>query len=71
MKRFVIELANEKKKYDKMQRDIFIGYHDKMRDENTVNTEIDRYVKAYKIGLITELEAANAILNIKTWKEKE
>lgn len=71
MKRFVIELANEKKKCDKMQRDIFIGYHDKMRDENTVNTEIDRYVKAYKIGLITDLEAANAILNIKTWKEKE
>ena len=34
-----------------------------MRDENTV-----RYIKAYKIGLITELEAANAILNIKTWK---
>lgn len=71
MKRFVIELANEKKKSDKLQRDIFIGYHDKMRDENTVNTEIDRYVKAYKIGLITDLEAANAILNVKTWKEKE
>lgn len=68
MKRFVIELANEKKESDKRQRNIFIDYHDKMRDENTVNTEIDRYVKACKIGLITELEASNAILNVKTWK---
>lgn len=42
-----------------------------MRDENIVNIEIDRYIKAYKIGLITEFEAANAILNVKTWKEKE
>lgn len=71
MKRFVVELANEKKESDKRQRDIFIGYHDKMRDENTVNTEIDRYVKAYKIGLITDLEAAIAILNVKTWKNRE
>lgn len=61
MKRFVIELANEKKGSDKRQRDTFIGYHDKMRDKKTVNAEIDRYVKACKMGLITELEAANAI----------
>lgn len=61
----------KKKESDKRQRAIFIGYHDKMRDEKTVNAEIDRYIKAYKIGLITELEAANAILNVKTWKEKE
>ena len=69
MKRFVIELANEKKKSDKRQRNIFIGYHDKMRDEKTVNTEINRYVKACKMGLITELEAASAILKVSTWKE--
>lgn len=68
MKRFVIELANEKKKSDKRQRDVFIGYHNKMRDEKTVNTEINNYVKACKIGLITELEAAEAILKVKTWK---
>lgn len=71
MKRFVIELANEKKESDKRQRVIFANYRDKMRDENIVNIEIDRYIKAYKIGLMTELEAANAILNVKTWKEKE
>lgn len=68
MKRFVIELANEKKESDKRQREVFIGYHDKMRDEKIVNTEIDRYVKACKIGLITDLEAASAILKISTWK---
>lgn len=68
MKRFVVELANEKKESDKRQRDVFIGYHDKMRDENTVNTEINRYVKACKVGLITELEAASAILKVSTWK---
>lgn len=68
MKRFVIELANEKKESDKRQRNVFIGYHDKMRDENTVNTEIDRYVKACKIGLITDIEAASAILKVSTWK---
>ena len=68
MKRFVIELANEKKESDKRQRDVFIGYHDKMRDKNTVNTEIDRYVKACRVGLITDLEAASAILKVSTWK---
>lgn len=68
MKRFVVELANEKKESDKRQRDIFIGYHDKMRDEKIVNAEIDRYIKACKMGLITELEAANAILKVSTWK---
>ena len=68
MKRFVIELANEKKESDKRQRDTFIGCHDKMRDEKIVNTEIDRYVKACKMGLITELEAANAILKVSRWE---
>lgn len=58
----------KKKESDKKQRDVFISYHDKMRDEKTVNTEINRYVKACKIGLITELEAANAILKVSTWK---
>lgn len=68
MKRFVVELANEKKESDKRQRDIFIGYHDKMRDEKIANAEIDRYIKACKMGLITELEAASAILKVSTWK---
>ena len=69
MKRFVIELANEKKESDKRKREAFIGYHDKMRDEKTVNAEIDRYIKACKMGLITDLEAASEILKVSTWKE--
>lgn len=40
-----------------------------MRDKKTVDIQIDRYIKGCKTGLITELEAAQAILNVKTWKE--
>lgn len=69
MKRFVIELANARKESDKRAREVFIGFDAQMRDRKTICIEIDRYVNAYKMGLLTELEASQAILDVKTWQE--
>lgn len=67
MKRFVIEIANEKKRDIKRMREVYVGFTENLRDEKTVSKEIDNYVKACKIGFITEIEAVEAICKISLW----
>ena len=68
MKRFIIELANWKKQDMKKTREICI-FPENLQDEKIVNKKVDNYVKACKIGLITEIEAAEAICKISPWLE--
>lgn len=68
MKRFVLEYANAKKD-SRREASFIVDDAEHQKQYNTFCQKIDTYIKACKIGLLTDTEAVEGIAKISFYTE--